>query len=325
MLRPADRRAGMQRREAGRFRRGGAPRRERADDERRARGRERGHSQDDGVDADFGQPRNVDDRRRRSQRPRGGRGHADAGRAATARHEEGFAHEFQEHGAGRGAEQALNRERLPTAFGTHEKQPGDVRARRGQHEAGRSEHHPQQRREAGDHDGCQRLDRHAHVRLLDRASRQAARKFVRQAREQRLEIGLGLLDRDAVAQTRDGLIVERRGVGFRRIQAERQPHFGVRRGKTHGIGQDADDLARFAVDRNAAIEQPGVGAEPARPQAFGKDHHGRGAGFVVGPGEEASAERRDAQRVEDAGGHATRGDALGIGGADGPNAAAPAW
>ena len=146
-------------------------------------------------------------------------GHAEP--AAGDRDEQSLREELEEDEPWRRSECALDGEGVPATFGAHEKQVSDVCARDEQHEGGGPEDHPQHPPDIPDDNRGERTHRHAHVRLLDRGPRQAARELVRQKRKEPLQIGSGRIHGDAVAQPRDRLVVERGRVGFRRIQAHR--------------------------------------------------------------------------------------------------------
>jgi hypothetical protein len=274
-------------------------------------------AEDGPVDAHLRESGDVDGASERAKGHDGCRSHEEPQRAGQDGHEKPLAEELHEDDERRRAERSLERESVPASLGQNEKEVKNVRPGDGQNESRSPEDHPQQAPDVSDDDVSERTHRRAHARLFDRFGGQPSGDFLRQSQQKRLELAFRFVGGHAVAQPSDALVVERRGLRLRRIQAQGKPQLRVRRRETNTGRQDAGDLVGHAVDLEPTIQDARIPAVLPPPEPFGDEHDGRGTRSIVRLGEETAAKRGDSQGREQVEGDAARGHALGIGAAHG--------
>jgi hypothetical protein len=120
------------------------------------------------------------------------------------------------------------------------------------------------------------------------------REFLTEHREHAGDVGVGLGERDARPEARDGLVTEVADEDFAAVVLQRHGQGGLVIHEAEGLWQDTNDLARFGIDLERASDCARIAAKPALPVAV-KQHHGFcAAGRVVLFGEGATQRGLDA-------------------------------
>ena len=93
------------------------------------------------------------------------------------------------------------------------------------------------------------------------------RKAFEPDRQHALDVGVGLLERDAVAQARDAVATERRRNQLRAIDAKRHDELGAASPNLKPRGMTPTISALTAIDFDALADDVGIAAEPRLPVA----------------------------------------------------------
>ncbi len=264
----------------------------------RRRGEHSGGRNDAHVERDRQHPRNArraerDERAQTHSCEEQARGRAERGKQKTLR--EQLAHEALAARADHGAHGDLAAARGRAG----QEHVRDVGAGDEEHEPHRAEE-DQQRRAHGPDDALRQAG-DAHVAV-------GPGELFFEARRDRRNLRTRLLDRCARCEARKDPERLRRPAVRLRVHGERCPHLGVRcpEGSEGEIGRhDTDHLVRLTVKDNRPLEDTGIAAEVAHPEAEA-DHLPVTPLAVIVRRPGAAEERCDAEHRENVGGHLDR-------------------
>ncbi len=242
------------------------------------------------------------------EQPDGRESDRDTHDAAERGQRQAFPQQLADDLARAGAEGGLHRQLLLPRLGPHEQQVGDVGARDQQDHADRPHQHPERALDVADEVVLERADLGRQARLLEHRQRGAGerREFAQGHRDHPRDVGAGPLDRFARLQPGNPRVAEHADHGLAAIETERDDQRDVAIEETERVGQDADDLARLAVEGHGTPDRRRVGPELRPPVAGGEDHGLGAAGRVVGPGEHPADHRLDAEDRQQAVGREQR-------------------
>ena len=139
-----------------------------------------------------------------------------------------------------------------------------------------------------------------------------AGKRVRLIGNQPRHVGGRLIERGARLQPRDAGEAEVAEVSLGAIELERKDQRRLLIEEPERVGQHADDLARLAVEHDAAPDRRRIGAEAGSPVAGHEDHGVGRARRVVLLREQAAERRRRAEHRQHAVGDVDGADLLGL-------------
>jgi hypothetical protein len=113
------------------------------------------------------------------------------------------------------------------------------------------------------------------LRVLEHLQAEArkGRKLLEADRDEPRRIGRHQIKRDARLHPRDRRVTELTEVHLLAIEPHRQNQRRLLIEEPEGVGQDADDLARLAVDHDAPADHGRIAAEPRAPVTT-RQHHG---------------------------------------------------
>ena len=159
------------------------------------------------------------------------------------------------------------------AFGPRDEEVGNIRAGDQQEHSDGTEHDPQYVSGVADHHVAERADDRLHVNRWYRGRSEAARELLRHAGQNALQVECGGRWRGAIAQARDGMVVERGGCDVRRIEPQRKPERRLRIGKSEARRHDTDNFAFQAVDDDVLTDDGRVAPELMLPETLSDDRY----------------------------------------------------
>ncbi len=190
---------------------------------------------------------------------------------------------------------------MRAARAAHEQQVRDVGARDQEHDADHRHDDPQHVAHAADDVVLEppQRGRHAPGVEIDLAGRDGTgarkRKPFDPDRQHALDVGIGLLERDAVAQARDAVAAERRRDQLRTVDAKRRDEIRCDVAELEAARHDADDLGADGHGLDALADDVGIAAETLLPIAVREHRDGRSRSDLRPrgrPSGRATAERR---------------------------------
>jgi hypothetical protein len=239
-------------------------------------------------------------------------GQSQAGAAARQREQAALGQQLADQPPPARPERGADRQLPGPPRRSREQKARDVRARHQQHEADRAQQQVEGRAYAAADQLVERRDRH-------RAGRVVLRMLRRELAADRVEVGPGLLERDALADAPERLevLAAAAGVVQRHVVAERRPHLRprveVRRDqRLEAGGQHAHHFEVPVVHGDAAADDVAARSEAAPPQPVAQHHHPPALRMVVLPPEVAPQRRAHAEHREVVPAHAHRRHALGL-------------
>ncbi len=254
---------------------------------------------DGGIDREIHRPR-QELRGMRAQPTDSGDGDSEAEERGERCLDQRFGDEHRREPRGRRAERLPHDDFFLADEQLRQAQPRGIRHRREQHHHRDREHDPERRRHLPSDDHVvQRLDGDVALRRVIVGIRLA------QAGGERLRLARGLIDRHAVAQTRERAQMAAAAAcgSVVRVVTQRDPRIGrlaapLRFQDAHARRHHADHFHRDVADAQHAADDAAVAAVAALPQLIAEDDANRAAANVVVGVEVASQLRFHAEDAE---------------------------
>jgi hypothetical protein len=275
--------------------------REEAEQDAGHEGRRQREGEDDGVEADLVQARQV----RRLQ------GHEQPEEAVSEAEAEDAAEQAQRHAlqqqlardpSASGAERHAHGELLLPPLHAHQQEVRHVRAGDEQHEADRAHQHPEHVADVAHEVLLEGPQAGGDVRVLEQLlavpgrGGEALEGDGKQPRHVRVRLG----DRRSRLETRDRLVAEVAEEDLGPVELEGEIELGLHVEEAERAGHHPDDLVSLAVDDEPPADRPGIAAQPRLPVRVAQDDGGWAPRLVVLGRERPAQERGHAEQREDA-------------------------
>ena len=237
----------------------------------------------------------------RGERAIGSEAERDAENAGGAGEDHALGEQLADHGRAAGSKSGADGEFAAAGEGAGEQQAGDVGAADEEQDGDGGGEDPQLRAQIGDDDVAEGRDDHGARRV--RVRRGGILGAVLPIEDGELSIGLG--QRGAAGETRgeaevaDAHANARRG-HERQLEVARGPYLSFAdEGELHGGGQDANDGAGRAVERDDGPDNVGIAAEAGAPERVREEDDGMAFGAAFLSGEGAAQRGADAEHGEE--------------------------
>src|SRR6266852_4371056 len=265
-------------------------------------GNEKCEEQDAAVNADFTKARKSrgSDCRKNAQR---GVSEAQSDGAAKQSENDALEQEIGGDACTAGAQSGAHSELLTATFDADEQQIGNVGAGDQKDHADRAHEDPEDAADVTDYVAFERTDIRTDAGVFEELEAEAGgrRKRTHNNRKHAGNVGVDLLDSDAGLEPGKTLVAEVAKMGFVAIKLERDDYTGIFPvQEVESLGQDADDLSRFAVHEDIVADDGRIAGKFAAPIAVGKNGGFRSARGIILFREGAAQQGRSAEERKSA-------------------------